>query len=172
VGAITIKGQKASKTVPSVSGDFGANVSISGAGVDPVKGKALKSLKVAGAVTSPLISVGGNVGSVTAGAFNGVDLFAGYSGPADGTGTFTGAFTVGPISVKAAAGGFVDSNVVATSVKNVTLASATVANGGTAFGFVFRTSFGGLVVKSPKLSYDKKAGGTQVLEADFEVKKV
>ena len=131
---------------------------------------------MAGTVSSPLISVGGNVGSVTVGAFSGADLFAGYSGAEDGTGTFTGAFTVGPISVKAATNGYVDSNVIGTSIKNVTLASATTANGGTKFGFVFRGTgggtFGGLTVKNPKLNYDRAAGGTQILQGDFEVKQV
>src|SRR5262249_26323811 len=94
VGSIMVKGRKAAKILPAVAGDFGSTVMISGTGGDPVKGRALKSLNVKGTVTSPLISVGGNVGSVSVGAFNGTDLFAGYTGPADGTGMFTGAFAV------------------------------------------------------------------------------
>ena len=131
-----------------------------------------RSLSVAGAVSNAVLSIDGNVGSVTVGSFLTSELFAGYHGPADGIGTFTGAFTVGPFTVKSASGGFAGSNVVATNFKNVSLASLDTANGGVPFGFVYHGTFGGLTVKSPKLAYDKKAGGTQVLQADFEVKKV
>jgi hypothetical protein len=123
-----------------------------------------------------LISVGGNVGSVTVGAFNATNLFAGYSAPTDGTGTFSGAFSIGPITVKASANGFVNSNVIATSIKNVTLASAVTANSGTKFGFVFQGSangtFCGLTVKNPVHSYNRTLGGTQDLDADLWVVRV
>jgi len=177
VGSITVKGKKATKTTPGISGDFKSNLTISGAGVDPVKGKALKSLKVAGSVIGSTISVGGNVGLVSVGSFVNSDLFAGFSptGPSPFTGTFSGKFTVGPFLVKATTGGFEDSYVVATSIKNVTLASAVTDNSGTPFGFEFHGSaggtFGGLTVKNPKLTYDKKIGGTQVLQGDLEVLK-
>ena len=54
----------------------------------------------------------------------------------------------------------------------MTLASAKTDNGGTPDGFVFHTSFGGLTVKSPKLGYNKKLGGTQDLAADLWVVRV
>ena len=79
---------------------------------------------------------------------------------------------VGPFTVKAAAHGFVNSDVVATNFKNVSLASVDTANGGTAFGFDFHGTFGRLKVKNPALVYDRGAGGTQPLQADFEVKRV
>jgi hypothetical protein len=172
VGSITVKGRRASKTLSTIAGNFGSNVTISGVGVDPVKGKALKTFKVAGTVSDATVSVGGNVGAVTVGSFLTSELFAGYTGPDDGTGQFTGAFAVGPFVTRATAHGFADSYVIATNIKNVTLASADTADGGVPFGFDFHGTFGGLTVRSPKLSYDKAAGGSQILEADFEVKKV
>jgi parallel beta-helix repeat protein len=177
VGSITVKGKKATKTTPGISGDFKSDLTISGAGVDPVKGKALKSLKVAGSVIGSTISVGGSVGLVSVGSFVNSDLFAGFapSGANPFAGTFSGAFSVGPFLVKATTGGFENSYVVATSIKNVTLASAVTDNSGTPFGFEFHGSaggtFGGLTVKNPKLTYNKKTGGTQMLQGDLEVLK-
>jgi hypothetical protein len=171
VGAINIKGQKASKTKPAISGDFGDDVTISGVGVDPVKGKALKTFKVAGTVSDAELSVGGNVGLVSVGSFQGSNLLVGYTGPTDGTGTFTGAFTVGAFTTKAAADSFANSNVIGTSFRGVTLASADTANGGVIFGFAFHGTFGKLKVIDPALAYTG-AGATQVLQGDLEVKKV
>jgi hypothetical protein len=116
------------------------------------------------------------VGLVNVGSFVNSDLFAGYSGPTDGSGTFTGAFAVGPFVTHAATGSFHSSEVIATSEKAVNLSSVDTANGGVPFGFVFRGStggtFAGLTSKVPALSYNKTLGGTQVLQGDFEVKKV
>jgi hypothetical protein len=177
VGSITVKGKAKTKTTPAIAGDFKSNLTISGVGVDPVKGKALKSLKVAGSVIGSTISVGGNVGLVSVGSFLSSDLFVGFSptGADPFAGTFSGKFTAGPFLVKATTGGFAHSYVVATSIKNVTLASADTANSGTMFGFEFHGSaggtFGGLTVKNPPLTYNKTIGGTQPLQADFEVLK-
>jgi hypothetical protein len=173
IGSIKVKGLKATKTVAGIPGDFKSNVTISGVGVDPVKGKALGSLSVAGAVSGAAISVTGNVGSVSVGSFVNSDLFAGYTGPTDGSGTFSAnQTTVGPFTVKAATNGFVNSYVIAWNFKSVSLASVDTANGNVKFGFDFNGTFGGLTAKSPKLLYNKAAGGTQNLSGDFQVKKV
>jgi hypothetical protein len=178
VGSIMVKGQKASKTKPFVSGDFNSDLTIAGTGQATAKVPALKTLKVAGNATGIKIAVGGgagtigDVGSVSFGTFAGSRLLAGYTGPTDGSGTFNLPSTVKSFAVTGATNAFADSYVIATNFKNVMLASAKTDNGGTPDGFVFHTLFGGLAVKSPKLSYNKTAGGTQVLQGDLEVKKV
>jgi hypothetical protein len=173
IGSIKVKGLKATKTVAGIPGDFKDNVTLSGAGVDLIKGKTLGSLLVAGAVSGAAISVTGNVGSVSVGSFVNSDLFAGYTGPTDGSGTFTtNETTIGPFTVKAATNGFVNSYVIAWNFKSVNLASVDTANGLVKFGFDFQGSFGGLTAKSPKLLYNKAAGGSQNLSGDLWVKKV
>jgi hypothetical protein len=115
VGTIAAKGKKATKTVPGIAGDFKSDVSISGAGVDPVKGKALKSLAAAGAITGSTITVGGNVGLVKAGSVTGTTLdVAGKLGPVIVIGAVTGSTittdgSVGLVSV----GSFADSRLFA-----------------------------------------------------------
>jgi hypothetical protein len=172
VGSITVKGQKAFKTLPAVSGDFGSDVTISGVGVDPVRGRALGSLRVAGTVTSPLISVSGNVGSVSVGKFDDSRLFAGYAGADDGSGAFNGSATVGRFQANGATSAFAHSFVIASNIKSVSLVSADPENSGIKFGFIFQHVFGGMAVLSPKLSYNKMLGGTQLLDGNLEVKQI
>jgi hypothetical protein len=187
VGTIHVKGQKATKTVAGVSGDFKDDVTISGVGIDPVKGKALTSLNVAGAVSGATISVGGNVGTVSVGSFNNnSDLLVGYNGPVIGgvASDFTGAFSIGSFVTHAKADSFADSYVIATSIKAVTLATVDTDNGGVPFGFEFQKtslngkSFGGVGRLSAKddqgdkLSYNTKTGGTQPLKGDFGVEQL
>jgi hypothetical protein len=169
VGAIKVTGRKAGAGRPAVAGNFGADLTVGA--VDPAKGTALGSLKVAGAVTGSTIRVGGSVGLVSVGSFVGSRLFAGYTGPDTGIGgAFDPSVSVGPFRVTAKSGGFADSLVVASRFKNVALASAVTGNGGTPFGFVFHDRFGGLAVNDPKLTYDRAKGGTQLLAGNLEVR--
>src|SRR6185369_3413758 len=106
------------------------------------------------------ITVGqGNVGSVTVGSFVDSLLTAGYTGPVDGTGTFTQPSTVGPFVVKSKINGFERSNVLATTIKPVTLASIDPVGSpaGTPFGFVAQKDMKGLVItnKAQKFKFDK-----------------
>jgi hypothetical protein len=172
VGNVNIKGQRASKVLPFISGDFNSDLTVSGAGIDPVTGKALKSLKVAGSVNNATISVGGNVGSVSVGSFLGSELFAGYTGPVDGSGTFNSGSTITTFQVKGTTNAFAHSFVIASNFKNVTLASVDPNNGGTKFGFLYHTSMAALSVKNPAFKFDPKGAAEQDLAPDFYVKKV
>ncbi|HEX3150139.1 MAG TPA: Calx-beta domain-containing protein [Gemmataceae bacterium] len=168
IGGITISGNKKN---PTVVGNFGADITVSGVGVD-IKKNALNSLKVAGKVSGSNIKVGGNVGTVTVGTFDTSRLFANFTGTDLGVGTFLTPSTITSFSTKDAANSFAHSFVIASNFKGVSLASADTANGGNPFGFVFKNSFAKLAVKASKLSYNTKTGGTQTLAGDLEVIKV
>ena len=62
-------------------------------------------------------------------------------------------------TVRSTTSGFQDSYVIAANVLNVSLASAATANGGTADGFVFHTTFGKLKVKTPALAFNPLSQG-------------
>lgn len=91
VGSITAKGKAATRTTLAIPGDFDSDVTISGVGIDPVKGKALKSFRAAGMVSNNTVTVGGNVGTFKAGAITNTTLDAGG--------------TLGPVIVKGAVTG-------------------------------------------------------------------
>ena len=172
-GAITAKGKPKTKTSARIPGDFNSDLAIGGAGAGLLKGVALGSLNVAGAVTGATIRVNGNVGRVTVGSFIDSRLFARYTGD-EVAGIFDPvAATVGPFVVKAKTDGFVRSFVFASSFKRVTLASATTDNADNPFGFVYKTSFAGLTLTTPtgKKTFNKTLGGTQIIEDDLQVKK-
>src|SRR5262249_54957538 len=101
-------------TAPSVGAirvkhDFGSNVAISGTGV--LTGKpALGTLAVGGTVRGSLISVGGNITSVSADGFVDSRLFAGY----DGT-NFNIPATVGTVRVTGKTDAFANSDLFATN---------------------------------------------------------
>jgi outer membrane protein assembly factor BamB len=173
VGAITVKGQPQTKTTTAVPGDFNSDLVVNGTGVDPVKGKALASLKVAGAVTGAILRVNGNVGPVTVGSFVDSRLFARYAGD-EVSGAFDPtATTIGPFVVRAKVDGFVRSFVFAASFKNVTLASAKTDNGDDPFGFVYKTSFVGLTLTTStgKKFFNKNGSASQMIDDDLYVTK-
>src|SRR5207253_1330751 len=107
-------------------GDFQSNLTIAGTGL-PAKTVALKSLKVAGTVSGSTIAVGGlagtiaDVGSMSVGSFVNSRLFAGYSGPDDGTGAFNLPSTVGSFMVTGKTNAFSESFLIAANFKNVVL---------------------------------------------------
>jgi Calx-beta domain len=178
VGSINIKGKAKTKTTLAIPGDFKSNLTVAGAGL-AAKVPALKSLKVAGSVSSSMIAVGGSagtvgdVGSVSVGSFVNSRLFAGYSGPDDGTGSFNLPSTIGSFTVKGKSAAFSDSFVIASNFKNVSLASVDPNNNGTKFGFVYHTLLNALAVKSPAFKFDPNGPAEQdMLSSDFEVKKV
>jgi hypothetical protein len=160
------------------AGDFGSNITLSGIGV-PAKTLALKSLNIKGAANGILIKVAsgtgtvGDVGSVTVGSFINSRLFAGYSGPDNGSGAFNLAATIGKFTATNATTSFAHSFVIGTNFKQASkLASVDTANGGTKFGFVFHGTYGGLNLPSLKLHYNTKTQGTQTFGGDLEVLKL
>ncbi|HEX3149809.1 MAG TPA: Ig-like domain-containing protein [Gemmataceae bacterium] len=178
VGAITVKGKAKTKTAAAIAGDFKSNLTIAGTGL-AAKVPALKSLKVAGSVSGSTIQVGGltgtvgDVGSVSVGAFVDSRLFAGYTGPDDGSGTFNLPSTVGSFVVTGKTKAFAHSYAIASNFKNVVLTSVDADNAGTKFGFLFDTLMKSLTVKSPAFKFDPAGPVEQHMSlGDFFVKKV
>ncbi|HEX3147588.1 MAG TPA: ELWxxDGT repeat protein [Gemmataceae bacterium] len=177
VGSIRVVGKAKTTTTAAIPGDFKSNLTIAGTGLKP-NSPALKSLKVAGAAAGSTILVGGlsgtigDVGAISVGSFTDSRLLAGYTGPDDGAGSFNLPSTIGSFVVLGKSKAFANSFVIAYSFKKVSLSSVDADNSGTKFGFVFHSTFGGLSVKNPKLTYDRAAGGTQLLTGDFEVRQI
>jgi hypothetical protein len=172
VGSVTVTGRAKTRTAAAIPGDFLADLTVLGTGV--AKGPALKSLRVAGAVSGAVITVGGtagtvgDVGRVSAGSFADSTLFAGYAGPPDGSGKFTAPATVGSFRVTAKSNGFANSYVIAETIKTAFLASVSSGNGGTAFGLRADTAIGRVTVVLPqRLTYP----GTTSL-GDFDIRVV
>jgi hypothetical protein len=177
VGSITVKGKPKSRIAAAIPGDFKSDLTILGTGL-PAKTAALKSLRVAGAISGSTIVVGsgvgtiGDVGRVSAGSFVDSRLFVGYVGPDDGSGSFDLPSTVTSFIVTGKTLAFAHSYVIAANFKNVSLASVDTENGSTKFGFVFNSTMGRLTVRDPAFKYDPLGAGEQHLGADFVVKKV
>jgi hypothetical protein len=161
IGSITITGAKRPAVIP---GDFKADVTVSGAGVDPKK-FALNILKVAGTVSGSTISVMGNVNLVSVGSFLNSNLYAGYNGT-----NFPVVATVNTFQAKAAANAFAHSFLYASNFKNVRLTSLDPNNGGTKFGVYANFSIKSMSVKTPGFKYDPKGPNPQAIVPDFEAK--
>jgi hypothetical protein len=133
-----------------VRGRMKADVTVTGAGVDPTK-KALGLLRVTGDVTGSDIMVNGNVGTVVVGAFRDSRMFVGYSGPDDGTGTFAQpGFTVGTFRANGKFDDFQNSRVIATAFKSVSIANYfNSPDVNTEFGFYADVSLGKITVSTP-----------------------
>ena len=124
VGSINVMGKATTKSAAAIAGDFKSNLTIAGTGLK-AKVLALKSLRVAGSVTGSTIMVGGvtgtngDVGGVSVGSFVDSELFAGYSGPTDGSGTFNLPSTIGTFKVTGRQAAFARSFVIASNFTNV-----------------------------------------------------
>ncbi|HVK13275.1 MAG TPA: ELWxxDGT repeat protein [Gemmataceae bacterium] len=132
-----------------VKNDLKADVTISGTGV-PAGKPALTTLTVGGAVVDSHISVGADVRTVTAGSFVNSRLFAGYSGPDNGSGAFGRPSTVGTFRVTGTAAAFAGSWVIASVFNTVDLASVDPDNGGAPFGFAAADTVRSLLVRAPE----------------------
>ena len=159
VGTITIKGNMA------------ADVNITGVGVDPTK-KALGAMRVKGVVAGSDITVNGNVGSVVVGAFRNSRLFAGYTGPDDGTGSFNTPATVTSFKATGKFDGFENSVVIATAVNTAFLRSVDSTNGGVPLGFIVKNALGHLTIGSPPMFTYRPADGALKVLDDFVVEVV
>ncbi|HEX3150424.1 MAG TPA: choice-of-anchor Q domain-containing protein [Gemmataceae bacterium] len=165
IGTLTVKGNPKA----GIAGDLASDITISGVGVAAGK-PALKTLKVAGAVTNSDIFVNGNVTTFSVGAFRDSRLFAGYSGPDDGSGAFNLPASVTTFTVTGKTDGFQNSRVIATSFKTVTLTSLDSTNGNNEFGFYADTAVGSLKVVGPTaFKYDPKNPAPQGPD-DFKVR--
>jgi hypothetical protein len=144
-------------------GDFAAALTLTGTGT------ALGTAKIAGEVIgSSIVVQAGSVTSFTAGAFVNSTLFLGQAGQLT-AGASLGTFTVTGLTGLAAA--FVNSNVSASIVGSVTLASVQTNNGGVAFGITAHQSIARVVVTSPKFTYNPKLTTPQGI-GDFVVQRI
>jgi hypothetical protein len=177
VGAITIKGKAKTKTAAAIPGDFRSNLTIAGTGLAP-KVPALKSFKVAGAVSGSDIRVGvggtiGDVGSVSVGSFIDSTLFAGYDGPTDGSMPFNLSSTVKSFIVTGKTNAFARSFVIATYFNTVSLASVDTTTNPTQFGFLYHGLLKSLTVRSTGFKFNPKGPVEQdMVASNFYVKKV
>jgi hypothetical protein len=162
-----------SVTAPSigtmtVSGNLAADVTATGARVAANKA-ALGSLRVKGSIVGSNIDVNGNVTSVSARQFVDSRLFAGYSGPADGSGTFSTSAAIQSFRVTGATDAFANSTVIASILTSVVLQSAQGDNNHSPFGFIADDAIIHLKVISAAFVYDNSLPQTQGFE-DFEVR--
>jgi hypothetical protein len=133
----------------------------------------LKTMSVKGMVNNVVIDVTGAITSVSVGAFVNSRLFASYSGPDDGSGTFTAGGDIGTFTVTGKTNSFAHSFVIASNFKNVSIASMDPDNGGTKFGIVADNAVKALTAANgtTKFKYNAKTPGTQDFNGtDFEVK--
>jgi subtilisin-like proprotein convertase family protein len=133
----------------SVKGLMHGDVTVSGVGVAAGK-PALKTLRVTGAISGSDILVNGNVSLVQASSFQDSRLFAGYTGPDDGSGTFNQLATVTTFNLTGPNGAYDNSTAIAAYFKTVTLASIQPDNGKVDFGFLAGETIGSLRVKAPQ----------------------
>jgi hypothetical protein len=125
---------------------------------------------VKGVVTGSDIFVTGNVGTVVVGAFRDSRLFAGYTGADDGTGSFNFPATVSTFRSTGKIDGFLNSRVIATSFKSVTIKNLDSTNAASKFGFYAHSSLGAINVIGPtKFKYNAALPSPQGI-GDFEVK--
>jgi hypothetical protein len=184
VGAIAVTGKAKTRTAAAIPGDLESDITVAGTGLASTKVPALRSLRVAGTVRGSTITVGGgagtdgNVGTVSVGAFVDSVLFAGYAGPADGSGTFNlpatvGSFVVRPPTKAAPNNEFAGSHVIAANFNTVSVGAVDPNVTGVKFGFIYHTALKALTVKTPKFKFIPKGPAVQDLPGtDFEVKKV
>jgi hypothetical protein len=171
VGSIVVTGKHQTRTDAAIPGDFKSSLSVAGTGL--ANGMpALKSLKVAGAVSGSTILVGsiggsGDVGRVSVGSFVNSRLSAGYTGADNGAGSFNLPSTVGSFTVTGKTDAFAKSYVIATNFLNLQLTSVKIDNGGTKFGFLAHNAINKLSIANPKFKYIRTGSITQGVQ-DFE----
>ncbi|HJZ91603.1 MAG TPA: FG-GAP-like repeat-containing protein [Gemmataceae bacterium] len=127
----------------------------------------LNAVRVAGKVNQSTFDVTGNVLSVSVGSFWNSRLDAGYTGPDDGSGKYDLPSFVGTFRVTSLVNGFQSSNVIATTINSVTLASVNPDNGGTKFGVTAAHALKALAVTSPlqRFRFNPLAGSPQTIPA-------
>jgi Calx-beta domain/Bacterial Ig-like domain/FG-GAP-like repeat len=118
----------------------GANIKVAGN---------VNAIRVAGKVDQTTVDVTANVMAVTVGSFWNSRLDAGYTGPDDGSGTYDLPALISSFVVTSKTNGFQSSNVIASTINNVVLASVNGNNGGVKFGFTADQALRALRVTSP-----------------------
>jgi len=165
IGAVSIKGDRKA----GLPGDCEGTITISGDGL-AVNQKALGSLKVAGAISNTgLIISNGSAGAVAASQMIDSTLYLGYTpnvstNPISGGGTFVPGMRLGSVSIRSATNGFVNSNIAASQIGDVSLRSVVKDNGGVSFG-VTGQQISGASCKTPPFHFTSRGPSDQSLGA-------
>jgi hypothetical protein len=133
ITSIAATGVAATKTVPAISGDFGADVTLTNASAKP----ALATLSVAGWLDGATIDSAGSLGTLTVGGLRSSTVIAG-----DLTGTLATQMALGSLAVKGIAAEtalVLGSSISAWNLGTVTLRDVKMSNGSTAFGVTGHT---------------------------------
>jgi hypothetical protein len=171
VGTIHTKGRAANvkKGITADPGNFDANVTLSGTGVQIGK-SALAQLKVKGNIIGSDMNVDGKVGSVSASKFVDSRLFVGFNGTDTGIGTYSPTGLLNSFSTSAATNSFQNSHVIANTIKSAALGSVNATNGGVKIGFIAHTTIGQVTSKAEKFKYTPKMGNSGNIAPDFEIR--
>src|SRR5262249_32450647 len=109
----------------------------------------LNALRVAGKVDQTTVDVMANVVAVAVGSFWNSRLDAGYTGAGGGSGIYDLPAPIGSFRVSGKGNGFQSSNVIASTINSVVLASVNGDNGGVKFGFTADQALRALRVTNP-----------------------
>lgn len=170
-GSVQVGGNITAPAIGSitVTQDFLANLNLSGVGILPLK-NVLNTLTVKRTVQGANLNVDGQVGSVSVQNFRDSNLFVGYTGPVDGSGTFDSFGTLTKFTTTGLTDSFQNSNVIAVNVGDVTLRSIDTTNP-TKFGVIGGDFIKTVKSTTPVFAYNVLGSGTQGV-GDFEVKLV
>lgn len=102
------------------------------AGVSEESGLPVKSISVGGAIRNVAVHTAGGITAITAGTFDGVDIFAGVSAKPTQLSDLASARNIGSITAKTA---FLNSDVVAAQIAKIAVAGVNGASGSGSFGF-------------------------------------
>ena len=171
IGAITIKGDRRN----AIPGDFRGTITVSGDGI-ATNQNALGKLAVSGTMSTATVAVAnGSVGSIS--AFQMIDsaVFVGYTptvpgNPILGGGTFVADLRLGSVGTRSISNGFVNSDIAASEVGQVSLSSVVTDNGGLGFGVAASQHIGGVMVKTPAFHWMPSNPANDQSFGDFHVR--
>ena len=168
IGTISIKGDKRN----GIAGDCDGVITVSGDGI-ATNQLALAKLTVSGAISNASIDIAnGSIGSVSAFQMINSSVFVGYTPDVLTNALLSGSFLEGvhlrTLSIRSPANGFVNSDVAATTIGNVTLSSVVPANGGLTFGIAASDHITSVNVRTPHFHWMPINGPVQTL-GDFHV---
>jgi hypothetical protein len=169
IGTISIRGDKRNH----VPGDCDGVITVSGDGL-AANQKALGKLSVSGTISNASIAIAnGSVGTVTAlRMIDGSTLYIGYTPDDPGNplagGTFIEDLQLGSVSIRSSPDGFVNSDIAASKVGNVHLASILIDNADLPFGVVASQHISAVTAKTPSFKWIPTGANDQSI-SDFHV---
>src|ERR1017187_9860836 len=168
IGRISIKGDKRN----GIPGDCDGTITVSGAGI-ATNQLALAKLSVSGAISNAAIAIAnGSIGSISALQMIDSTVFVGYTPDVLTNALLSGTFLEGvhlrALSIRSTVNGFVNSDVAATVIGNVSLSSVVTANGSLTFGIAASNHITSVNVRTPKFKWMPAGPNDQSL-GDFHI---